>query len=41
MNHTDQGCVDEHAEVLVWNSQSKPGFVPCFGNVLWMGQTWA
>lgn len=39
MNHAGGGRVDEHAEVLVWNTQSKPEFIPCFGNVLGMGQT--
>lgn len=36
MNHAGG---DEHSDVLVWNSQLKPEFIPCFGNVLEVGQT--
>lgn len=37
MNHAGVNCMDEHAEVLVWNTPSKPEFIPCFGIVLGMG----
>jgi len=39
VNHAGGGWVGEHAEVLVWNSPSKPEVIPCFGNLLGMGQT--